>query len=302
MKAIILIALLASAFATETYFESCPQFDVTDPTTVLLCTDALDWLVYLTPMEELSESFKFAATMTISSNLQDYCDFLYGFSALCDQGKTVDTITQDDITNSNLLSGLNIQWTPIQTELANFWETYDWSPCEDYYVADPTSLATCKAFWDDNIMPANYRQFGMTQCFTQCDIDSQAKKPDLFYKDCIFPSWYEYSNKFKINEENFEVIFQSCLYRFDDPTQIPIGYDQNYFVKNLKDVDFTALANCMDTTTGFTLIKATWDEIVAHYDTTCQDTFYEYEPSEVKECTQDVLESTGMTMQECKKA
>ena len=192
VKVIVLLALLTLAFTTETYYADCPQFNIMNPETYIVCTEALDWLVYLTPMEELSLEYTFAATLSIGTNLQDYCDFLYGFAELCTQDLTVHTITQDDVDANSKLSGLGLQWAPIQTELATFWEDVDWSPCEVLYSTNPTGLATCKAFWNEGTMPANPRTFGMTQCFTTCDLTQQAAHPDLFWKDCMFPSFYEY--------------------------------------------------------------------------------------------------------------
>ena len=114
----------------------------------------------------------------------------------------------------------------------------------------------------------------------------------------MFPSWYEYSSTFKVDEQTFYAIFDSCLYVYD-PTVIPIGYDSSYFVKNLQDVVYQDLATCITTVTGGTLAQDAWTEIVAYFDTTCQETFYDYDPTELLECTEEVLEETDMTMIEC---
>lgn len=79
-----------------------------NPETFITCTEALDWLVYMTPMEEIGLEYTFAASLSIKSNLQDYCDFLYGFAELCTAGKTVDTITQADVDANTKLSGLGL--------------------------------------------------------------------------------------------------------------------------------------------------------------------------------------------------
>ncbi len=158
-------------------------------------------------MEAMDETYAFASSLTIGSDLTDYCNFLYGFAALCEDQLTLATITSTEIAANNLLMNLGINWSTIQTELEAFWETFDWSPCEMYYASDPTSLATCKAFMNDNVMPANARQFGMTQCFTTCDMAAYTKMPSVFKKDCIFPSWYQYDKKINVDESTFEAIF-----------------------------------------------------------------------------------------------
>lgn len=64
--------------------------------------EALGYEIYMTSMEDLADYYPTIAVM-VDSNNQTYCDILYGFSDLCDQDKTIDTITQDDIDNSLVL-------------------------------------------------------------------------------------------------------------------------------------------------------------------------------------------------------
>jgi len=128
--------------------------------------EGLGYEIYMTSMEDLADYYPSIAAM-VNADVQVYCDILYGFSDLCDQDKTIDTITQDDITNSATLSTYPIVWDLLKVSL----ESIDWWGCTDMFT-DATDIANCQAYYEDGTIPADPSVFPLTQCYSTCDIQN----------------------------------------------------------------------------------------------------------------------------------
>ena len=79
-----------------------------------------------------------------------------------------------------------------------------------------------------------------------------------------------------------------------------LAYDADEFVQNLNLVSSSDLSACLTQNSGRSITQEAWTNFVTYFDQTCGDLYiYDYDPTELLDCNEDILVDIGISVAEC---